>query len=276
VGIWLALPKAENVPIPNTLFQNPTVGTLVERAKTEIEVAVRASNRFEQKFLVPVKQIPALRAAMEGYVTTDRNAVSEFGYSVYSVYWDSPSLRFFWEKIDGEKIRRKLRFRTYGSSADVFIEIKQRIDRTVQKRRLVWPLERVTDSFGSEGVGEIDDDYAQHPLILEVLDLCHRYVLRPTVAVSYQRLAHFGIYEPDLRLTFDTRVQYSGLELDIAEPFETGRYVVDPRLSILEVKYSHHVPLWLMRLLTRFELTPVRISKYCTAVDRFRFGGQHT
>jgi hypothetical protein len=243
----------------------------VERA-----VATRSFNRFEQKYLVPIKQIPALRAALGEYIVDDRNAESELGYRVYSVYWDSPDLRFFWEKIDGEKLRRKVRFRTYGSSPEVFIEIKQRNDQTVQKRRLTWPLQNVARTFGPLGVGEVPDEAVTNPVLSEVLAMCHRFLLRPSMAISYRRLAYFGVYEPELRITFDTRVQFSSVELDIAQPFEAGRYMLDPRLAIMEAKYSHTVPLWLMRTLTRFALTPVRISKYCTAVDRYHFGGQHT
>ena len=85
-----------------------------------------------------------------------------------------------------------------------------------------------------------------------------------------------GEFEPELRITFDTRVQYSTSELDIARPFHTGKYMVDPRLAIMEIKFNHHIPLWLTRLISRFGLSSVRVSKYCSAVDIAYFRHQFT
>ena len=237
-------------------------------------VLQRPANRFELKYLVSHRQVPELIGALGPYCVPDPHG-GDRGYRVYSVYWDSPRLTFFWEKIEGLKFRRKLRFRTYGDGSEPFIEIKQRIDRTLQKKRVRWPLERITEVFGQDGA-TLEAEGSAHPVVSEVLCLCSQYDLRPTMAVSYRRRAFLGAFEPDLRITFDTRVQYHAGELDLANPFEVGRYVVDPRLAIMEVKFNHHVPIWLISLVAQFGLTVKRISKYCTAVDLDRFGGQHT
>jgi hypothetical protein len=253
--------------------------TPVEPAETlsltpTVPLGHRTWNRFELKYLVPVKQLPALMAGFEGYVSADPNG-GEYGYPVYSVYWDSPGRRFFWEKIDGEKIRRKLRFRTYDATGDVFVEIKQRIDRTVQKRRVILPLAEVNRQFSSDA-NDGSVSLESHPVLAEVFGMLHSYCLRPSIAVSYRRKAWFGVFEPDLRITFDTRVQYSASDLEIGEPFETGRYMLDPRLAIMEVKFNHSLPLWLIRAISRFNLSAVRVSKYCSAVDRAYYGHQYT
>ena len=235
----------------------------------------RTWNRFELKYLFPVRRLAELRAAMGPYVTADPNAGAN-GYRVHSVYWDSPRFRFFWEKIDGEKIRRKVRFRTYGEGSEVFIEIKQRIDRTVQKRRVIWPADRVNERFGMNRSDYEQPETDENPVVSEVLCLCHQYNLRPVMAVSYRRQALFGVYEPELRITFDTRVQFSANELRVDRPFEVGRYMVDPRMAIMEIKFNHHVPMWLIRLVEQFQLSVIRFSKYCTAVDIAHYGRQFT
>lgn len=257
--------STETLPVPErTEAPNASVTAVLQRPQ----------NRFELKYLVSHQMVPDLIGALGAYCYPDPHG-GDTGYRVYSVYWDSPGLTFFWEKIEGLKFRRKLRFRTYGDGSDPFIEIKQRIDRTLQKRRVRWPLERVTEVFGPEGA-LLDDGAVEHPVASEVLCMCRQYDLRPTMAVSYRRRAFLGTFEPDLRITFDTRVQYHAGELDLARPFDVGRYVVDPRLAIMEVKFNHRVPIWLIGLISCFGLSVKRISKYCTAVDLDRFGGQHT
>jgi len=64
---------------------------------------------------------------MEPLVDFDANAGRDGSYKVASLYYDSPDLRCYWEKLDVEKVRRKLRVRTYGERPEwAFMEIKGR------------------------------------------------------------------------------------------------------------------------------------------------------
>ena len=45
---------------------------------------------------------------------------------------------------------------------------------------------------------------------------------------------------------------------------------------MLEIKFDDRVPLWLTRMASRHGLQVVRLSKYCTAVDREFFGNRFT
>ncbi|HTF87820.1 MAG TPA: VTC domain-containing protein, partial [Planctomycetota bacterium] len=126
------------------------------------EPYVRTFNRYELKYLVSHATGQAFQADLAGYARPDPHSDPEHGYPVYSLYWDSKDFDFFWEKIDGQKYRRKLRLRRYANDGGAFIEIKQRIDRTVQKRRVRMPLEKAARIFTSSGIDneaayEIDD-----------------------------------------------------------------------------------------------------------------------
>lgn len=232
-------------------------------------------NRYEIKYLVSQRIMRELLASVGGYVVPDAHGGAD-GYPVHSVYWDSPRLRFFWEKIEGLNVRRKLRFRTYGESPEIFIEIKQRIDRTLQKRRVRCAVADARRLFGAEGAEADADADTGNPVLSEVLYLCHQHGLRPKMSVAYRRRAFAAVFEPDLRITFDTHVQYHAHELEFGKPFESGRYVVDPRLAIMEVKFNHRVPRWLLRVIARYGLSVTRMSKYCTAVDREYYDHQLT
>ena len=232
-------------------------------------------NRFEVKYLVDTRLVPSLVEEFAPYTQPDPHSPT-WGYSTSSVYWDTPDLAFFWEKIEGVPFRRKLRFRRYGATPDIFVEVKQRADRTTQKRRLRWPLEQVEAVFG-DGPGSIDWDLAgQDEVATEVALLIERLRLRPRMAIRYRRRALFGAFDPELRVTFDGRIQYHAADLSLARPFEEGRDILDPRITVLEIKYDHRAPLWLTKAIGRHGLQMVRMSKYCSAVDRHYFGGGHT
>lgn len=250
--------------------------------RTHVE---RSENRFEIKYLLSHREVPEVIESLEPYVEADRNWDDERGYPVYSVYWDSDAWTFFWEKIEGIKYRRKLRIRLYSGADYGFVEIKQRLDRTLQKRRARLPLQELHALFrgtaaGTYQPGEDPPPFPirapDDPVVSEALYLRHLYRLRPRMAVGYRRQAFYGRFEPDLRVTFDRRVQYDPWKLDLAEPFESGPYVVDPRLVIMEVKFSERTPLWMCKLVRRHGLRMVRLSKYCTAVDRAFFENRLT
>jgi SPX domain protein involved in polyphosphate accumulation len=232
-------------------------------------------NRFEVKYLVSTKAMGELLAGLGDFAVPDPHAGGEGGYGVFSIYWDTPDFRLFWEKVEGLKFRRKLRFRRYLGSDKVFVEIKQRHDRTLQKRRATWPVERVVRAFGDghqfdwEAVG--DDVVGAEGLLM-----AERLRLTPRVGILYRRKAMFGAFDPELRVTFDSRIQYRTSGLDIAHPFDTGKYVLDPRVTVMEIKYNHRAPVWLTKMVRRHELRIVRMSKYCSAVDREYYGNQLT
>jgi hypothetical protein len=237
---------------------------------------VRSFNRFEIKYLVPHQAVRRLLGELHDYLQPDPHCESEWGYPVYSIYWDSDGLSLFWEKIEGLKNRRKLRLRRYADDSSVFIEIKQRTDRTLQKRRVLWPIEQALSILGNDVGGDEDCSEPDDAVLSEALVLRHLYQLRPRMAISYLRRAYFGRFEPDLRVTVDRRVQYLHTQLDIRMPFPGGYYLVDPRLVVMEIKFSDRVPVWLAKAVRRHQLQMVRLSKYCTAVDRTYFGNTLT
>ena len=231
---------------------------------------IRSFNRFELKYLVHRDMAREFIQSLSGFVYKDPHSKEDYGYPIYSLYCDSPGLALFWEKIEGFKYRRKVRFRRYGDDPDVFLEIKQRVDRTLQKRRVRWPINQVVQKFCS-GNSINDHEHNSDPVSAEIVFLWNHYGLEPRMAIYYRRQAFFAVFESDLRITFDHRVQYNAIDLDIVHPFSTGKYLIQPEQVIMEVKFNERVPLWLCKTISRFGLQLIRLSKYCTAVDREYF-----
>ncbi len=106
--------------------------------------------RHELKFVLPTSFMPRLRDAFAPHVALDFFCRSRSGqnYTVRSIYFDSLELDFFFEKMDGFDVRKKLRVRTYDAPGDhenAFIEIKRKHGRYGFKDRLKVPLGNVYD-----------------------------------------------------------------------------------------------------------------------------------
>ena len=79
-------------------------------------------------------------------MSPDRHGGASGSYVISNLYYDSPELHMLRSKIVGSNYRRKLRVRVYGDGSDrpprsAMVEIKQRLSRTTQKRRVVVPLD---------------------------------------------------------------------------------------------------------------------------------------
>ena len=224
-------------------------------------------NRFELKYTVAAAQRDAVRHDLANHMGLDDNGAGSGTYDVASLYYDTPDLAFMRAKREGIKFRRKLRIRCYGidTNRSVFVEIKQRINRTTQKRRLSLPLSAAYELCAGRLEPSLDDP-ADKAAADEVLFLARSLDLRPTCLVGYQRLAFVGsLYEPGLRVTFDHSLWAAQADggLSDAMPRHT---VAAPSVCIMEVKANNAVPLWLANMLARHGCTLARYSKYCAGV----------
>jgi hypothetical protein len=233
---------------------------------------LHAFNRYEIKYLLPSTAVPELRAALAGRLDVDSHA-AEGGYGVWSVYYDTRDLRFYWEKIEGLRFRRKLRLRHYGDRSAVsddsivFVEIKQRVNRVTQKRRVALPYRLARDLCDRRTM--VQHEPAQRAFLEEVLDLLCRLDLRPVAMTGYQREAFIGRdADAGLRVTVDHRVRGRDRDFHFGADAD-NRLVVPARLAVVELKVNERVPYWLTDLAAELSMSVIRISKYCQSVEAF-------
>jgi SPX domain protein involved in polyphosphate accumulation len=233
---------------------------------------LRAFNRYEIKYLMPGIALPALRTELAGRLDLDSHGVSG-GYGVWSVYYDTRDLRFYWEKIEGLRFRRKLRLRHYGDRftvddrTTVFVEIKQRVNRVTQKRRVALPYHLARDLCDHRSM--VEHDPSQRPFLDEVLGLICGLDLRPVAMTGYHREAFVGRdADAGLRVTIDHRIRGRDRDFHLGADAE-NRLIVPARLTVVEFKANERVPYWLTDLAARLNMTVVRISKYCQGVEAF-------
>ncbi|MFG1891895.1 polyphosphate polymerase domain-containing protein [Micromonospora sp. NPDC049051] len=233
---------------------------------------LHAFNRYEIKYLVDSAAARALREEFAGRMDLDSHGDAS-GYGVWSVYYDTPQLRFYWEKIEGLRFRRKLRIRHYGDrfavtdDTVVYVEIKQRVNRVTQKRRIALPYRLARDLCDRRV--PVDHDESQRAFVEEVLELVGGLDLRPVAMTGYQREAFVGRdADTGLRVTMDHRVRGRDRDFHLGADAE-NRLIVPAKLSVVEIKANERVPYWLTDLAARSNMSVVRMSKYCQGVEAF-------
>ena len=230
---------------------------------------IRKFNRFELKYLLTLQQAELFKTALKAYLKPDEH--SDGHYALTSLYYDSPNLRCYWEKVDGVKFRRKLRIRRYETGktllpeTPVFVEIKQRIDRVTQKRRVILPYADALRLCNQREIPEhAPDDRAT---IEEIYAFTWQYNLRPASIVRYLRQAFVGSdYDLGLRVTFDTDLTAQTKPLQLDAPPD-GMLMLPANFTVMEIKVNERIPYWLTELVAAHNLQMVRVSKYCKSIE---------
>lgn len=232
---------------------------------------IRRFNRFELKYLVSLQEAEAFRRALGAYLTPDDHGNSGGSYWLSSLYYDGPDYRFYWEKVDGIKFRRKLRIRSYEApealtpDTPVFVEIKQRMNRVTQKRRVLLPYR---DALRLCSERQIPDHAPGDAAVIdEIAEMVWRYDLRPASLVRYNRQALVGTdYDIGLRVTFDRDLSCQTRHLQLDEQ-HTDLALFPPDRAVVEVKVNERIPYWLTELVAAHSLTLTRVSKYCRSIE---------
>lgn len=231
---------------------------------------IRSFNRFELKYLITLGQAERFKDDLRSYMIQDEHG--ENGkYGLTSLYYDSPDLRCYWEKEYGLRFRRKMRIRKYEvmeamtEETPVFLEIKQRVDRVTQKRRVVLSY---GDALRLANDRKLPEETSENRKTLEEMYVfIWEYNLRPISIVRYDRQAFVGTkYDLGLRVTFDTNLTFQTHKLSIHEE-PSALPMLSPNQVVMEIKVNERIPLWLTELIAAHNLKMVRVSKYCRSID---------
>ena len=97
-------------------------------------------SRLEYKYLFHINDIDKLRRKMSFFIIPDWYGNHERSeYVVRSIYYDTPSLEYYFRKETGFIIRKKIRLRGYDEydpGKTVFFEIKRKLNNRIYKERI--------------------------------------------------------------------------------------------------------------------------------------------
>lgn len=229
------------------------------------------TNRFEIKYRVPTRDLEGIEAGLRDHLTRDWEVNEGHGYQVTSIYFDSPSLRFFHEKQEGNIARIKPRVRWYANAvgeqpASYFLELKGRHDRIVLKRRTAISRDSL-DRILADPQDISADALRTSSVLSEFAFLVHRFDLRPCVSITYHRVPYRGLYHDNLRMTFDRLLKCS-LSTSPDSLQDDFNHFLPANRSIMELKYNERISALLLRRLNVLGLRQRTFSKYTQSMGR--------
>ncbi len=240
------------------------------------------TTRHELKYVVSEATACSVRRFIRSYLERDEHTRPEhdWGYPVWSLYLDTPTLHLYRQTLEGLKNRFKLRMRFYDASpaSPVFLEIKRRVNDVVCKERAAITRQAAADllSFGARPDPSGLQDPSSNDRGGRALENFCR--LRASVAadaslyVSYLREAYVLPDSDDIRVTFDRQVEGSPwLAGEAIQPPPRG---LRPRIDgvILELKFTDRFPQWMRDVVQTFNLQRRPVPKYICCVNAVGVG----
>lgn len=213
---------------------------------------------YELKFFTTLKQAIELEKFIGRFCVPDPNAIDGF-YEILSVYFDTPDLKFYQDKINGEFHKKKVRLRAYrsdkGNWHSYALEKKERNGNLVSKSRHALNLPDLKD-FAENS--ELNENLKKFPTLL-----------KPTTTVFYRRKAWISPENFGLRFTFDHEFasfspqllnNFAGIDLSTLA-------IMQNQPIIFEIKSYTGIPQSIWQLLQNLQIEQISFSKYATAVQ---------
>ena len=209
--------------------------------------------RHEYKFVIPYEEMLSLRKKLDELLTLDRGN----SYIVRSLYLDSYDDKDYYDKLNGEICRKKIRLRIYDTTSDkVKLEIKAKCDYHQLKESLVISKKDANEIINGnyEFLLNYDNEVA------EKIYLILKEGYKPKVIIEYDRLAY--ITTTTTRITFDYNIKSS---TDFEKFFTDNiNYVnlVDGKDVVLEVKFDRFLEPYISKILEKYISRYQSVSKY--------------
>jgi len=228
--------------------------------------------RYELKYIVSPSVAHVIEGKLIGHCELDSHG-QEGSYINETLYFDSPQLAFFFHKIEGVKLRRKVRIRRHGDTGPwerVFVEIKRRNGQYIEKARFSLPTHLLPFLFDPSQRGKIVYTLTQAEVQVynEVISLAQLYYLRPVIFIRYQRKAFWAQGDERLRITFDSDLSFDVVNQNCLSPLENTQRMLGGDHIVMEIKANGRVPFWVLELIQECGCRMVRFSKYCLGIQR--------
>ena len=224
--------------------------------------------RFELKCLLNRQDKYQIMQAMAPHMRLDAYGRT----TIRNLYYDTDTYRLIRRSLEKPAYKEKLRLRSYqavGPRDPVFVELKKKYQSVVYKRRLTLPREQAMESFSQ------DLPLPAHSQIAQEIDYFRRFYqsLHPVVFLSYEREAFCPLDGGDFRVTFDENILYRQQDLSLGSGVY-GIPLLEEGQTLMEIKTSGGIPLWMSHILGTRQLYRTSFSKYGAAYCRMAAGGR--
>ncbi|MGN0505154.1 MAG: polyphosphate polymerase domain-containing protein [Lachnospiraceae bacterium] len=237
-------------------------------------MAIEVFNRYERKFRINDETYRKLREYLSEYMEADEHSRDGEFYTICNIYYDTPDNNLIRTSVDakqdGRAYKEKLRLRSYGTVGmddKVFLEIKKKYQKLVNKRRTKIYLR---DAYEYLRTGERPEllPFMNRQVFCEIDYMVHRMQLEPKVFLSYDRCAMFGKEDRDFRVTFDRNITTRRYDLGLHYGVYGDKLLPEDEW-IMEIKIDRAMPLFMTELLSEFQIYPASFSKYGTEYQNY-------
>jgi hypothetical protein len=231
------------------------------------------SSRFELKYVISEAEARGIREYVRRFLDLDEYGAGkpDYSYPVHSLYLDSEQMLTYWDTINGNKNRYKLRIRYYTDEpeAPVFLEIKRRMNNCIKKQRAAVRRESVRAVLAGQLLPSrslLSGNPKHLAAMQNFCRLVQEIQARPKVHVAYLREAYLPRTDNSARLTLDRQVRSESdpsarLSTRMRNPLQVWGDAV-----VLELKFTDRFPNWFRDLVQRFNLRQCGAAKYADGV----------
>jgi SPX domain protein involved in polyphosphate accumulation len=210
--------------------------------------------REEYKYYIPRSVYSHLMNDLGMFTKMDDNVKAKDGkYHVTSIYFDSIGLKSYFDKIEGQSKREKLRLRHYPSDikGPLNVELKCKRGNKCIKKKVRVNRDEWQKILQGKYVG-ID--------LFKGINHIH-----PFIRIDYKRKALFAKNDRKIRITVDYNVKCRRF----IKGTSSKSYIsaLKPGAIILEIKTPNYFPFWLTAIIKKYSLNRSAISKYTLAVQ---------
>ena len=224
--------------------------------------------RYEFKYILNKKISDQIEKEARNFMIYDGHVKKKLDnkYFVRSLYFENNFSSNFYEKVDGMKIRKKYRLRTYSNFFDpkvpIFFEVKGRISERTYKKRINIKNKYLNLFLSQSQNFNLLNLYSNNEMIINFIFDSFRKNLKPLILVDYKRRPYinkFGLY---FRLTFDTNLLSSKTNNLFSNDKYSSWLECKAGYTILEVKFDRSIPAWFHRIIQCYNLKRKSISKF--------------
>lgn len=210
--------------------------------------------RVEEKYLLSYDEKKKFLSRISEYIKKDKFFISH----IHNIYFDNDNNDLIINSLDKPIFKDKFRVRSYGDmslNGDVFLETKVKYKGVVSKRRIKLSVEEFNSYINNKKIP------SDSQVFKEINYYVDYYKLKPMIYIAYDRESYKGIYDSNLRITFDNNLRSRRDNLMFKDNVEMKKYF-DNDYYIMEIKAVMAMPLWLVRILSDMNIKPISFSKY--------------
>ena len=225
--------------------------------------------RYELKYLLTKEQKDAVLTAADKYMQLDKYGKT----TIRNIYFDTENYRLIRRSMEKPLYKEKLRIRSYklaDHGSDVFVELKKKYKGVVYKRRIAIP-----ESAAMDWVARTAPPPEDSQIVREIDYFISMYgPLYPSVFLSYDREAYYERDGGDFRVTFDSNILVRQTDMSLCKE-AWGAEILDPSLTLMELKCTGGMPLWMAKTLSENKIRKTSFSKYGTAYAKIIFANSN-